>query len=181
MKNASLIKFVKEHGIVYGERILSSGIKSNYFIDLSKITYHGEALDMITADILLHGINCHSIGGPELGAAPLVGGLLIAQRRFTYSEAAPLRGFMVRKEPKYGSYIEGDLRAGDRVLMVEDVVTTGKQLKKAIQHVEDAGARVAGVIAIVDRLSGAAETLAGYDFKSLMTVEDLEISEPQAG
>ena len=90
--------------------------------------------------------------------------------------AKALRGFLVRKEPKNGEYIEGFLKKGDKVVIVEDVVTTGTQVLNAIKHVEAAGGRVAGVLAVLDRLAGAKDKLADYHFRSLLTIEDLGIS-----
>ena len=86
-----------------------------------------------------------------------------------------MRGFLVRKEPKDGQYIEGDLRSGDKVLVVEDVVTTGKQVRTAIERIVEVGAEVVGIIAVVDRLAGASEALKDWPYKALVTIEDLGI------
>ena len=91
-----------------------------------------------------------------------------------------LRGFIVRKEAKEhgkGNQVEGPVGAGDRVIIVEDVVTTGGSSLKAIEHVEAAGLKVEKVIAIIDRLSGGREAFAakGYELHTLLTIEDFDI------
>jgi orotate phosphoribosyltransferase len=89
-----------------------------------------------------------------------------------------LEGFFVRKQSKgHGSQerIEGRVSPGDRVVMVDDVLTTGDSVAQAITEVERAGAVVARVVCIVDRLAGAAERLAQYDYRPLFTIRDLGI------
>jgi orotate phosphoribosyltransferase len=167
---------VKEHALLFGDFKLSSGQQSSYFIDMSKLTNHGEGLDIITLHLARWVDDADAVGGPVLGAAPLVGGTLLAHRRQHYNLARPLRGFLVRKEPKDGEMIEGYLKPGDKVLMVEDVVTTGGQLMRAIRHVEGTGAQVVKAVAVLDRLGGAQELLKDYNFESLLTIEDLGIT-----
>lgn len=92
----------------------------------------------------------------------------------------PLRGFIVRKESKQhgkGSDVEGPVTAGDKVVIVEDTVTTGGSSLKAIEKAKAAGLEVLGVIAIVDRLEGGAEAFAaaGYQLRTLLTVRDFGI------
>ena len=90
---------------------------------------------------------------------------------------------MIRKEAKghgTGRYLEGPLGAGQTVLIVEDVVTTGGSSLKAIERVREFGADVCGVVAIVDRLQGGAATFesAGVPLRSLFTVRDFGIEAP---
>jgi orotate phosphoribosyltransferase len=178
LKNQSLVEIVKQNAIRFGECTLSSGMKSGYFVEMSKVCNRSDALDMITLGILLHldakNIKIDSVGGPELGVAPVVGGLMTAFQRHFYSTSI-LRGFMVRKEPKNGDLIEGDLRSGDRVLVVEDVITTGRQVKRACDTIEARGGKIQMIIGIVDRLAGGAETLAKWPYASMMTVQDLGV------
>jgi orotate phosphoribosyltransferase len=72
--------------------------------------------------------------------------------------------------------LEGRVQAGDRVVVLEDVLTTGKSVSQAIEAVEARGARVVRVLAICDRLEGAAQTLARYDVRSLFTIRDFGLS-----
>jgi len=182
-----LRQIVTELAVQYGEFSLSGGGISSYFIDMSKVTFHSSGLELIS-DKILHllcgppfGDNFPDVvGGPVLGAAPIVGGILARYKQLSLKRPLfnpVLRGFLVRKEPKNGQYIEGDLRPGDKVLMVEDVVTTGKQVKKAISHVLEVGAEVVGIVSVVDRLAGAAELLKDWPYKSLLTIKELGINE----
>lgn len=173
-----MFDLVKEEAVKYGDFTLSSGIKSHYFVDMSKVTNCSGSLDAILQRIIYHidegiGWRCDAVGGPVLGAAPLIGGLLAAHYRYFGSESS-LRGFLVRKEEKDGTFIEGNLKPGDNVLIIEDVVTTGTQTKRAVEIVEANGGIVKGIIAILDRMGGAKELL-GERFSSMMTIEDLEI------
>ena len=178
MAHFLLTELVKEHALKFGEFKLSSGAMSNYFIDMSKVTGHGEGLDIITFEIArLLSYDIDAVGGPLVGAAPLVSGTILAHRKLHFGLAKPLRGFYVRKEPKDGEYIEGYLKPGDKTIIVEDVVTTGNQTLRAIGQAEAAGAQVVGVIAVLDRLAGAKEMFGKtvWNFQSLLTIEDLGI------
>ena len=98
----------------------------------------------------------------------------------------PLRGFIVRKETKQhgqGRMVEGPVEPGERVGIVEDVVTTGGSSLRAIEHVEAFGLHVDGVIAIIDRLEGGAEAFAerGYKLRTLLTVADFGITPEVTG
>jgi len=115
------------------------------------------------------------IGGPVLGAVPLVCGMSVI---LNHLGMTPNRTFMVRKEPKeHGNddIIEGQLQQGDKVLMIEDVVTSGKSVYEAIQAVEAAGGVVKQIAALLDRKAGGEAFLRekGYDFISLLSVFDI--------
>jgi orotate phosphoribosyltransferase len=182
MTHFILTQLIKENALRFGEFELSSGAQSSYFLDMSKITNLAEGLDVITLEIarsLPHSVD--TIGGPALGAASLVSGVILNHRRLHYGMTKSLRGFLVRKEPKNGEFIEGFLQPRDNVVIVEDVVTTGKQTLRAIEKAEEKGAKVVGVYAVVDRLAGAADLLERYNFKSLLTIEDLGIENGKRG
>jgi len=101
-----------------------------------------------------------SIGGLTMGADPIACAISYASA----STSSPLRAFTVRKEPKThgtGKLIEGPFRAGDRVVVIEDTITTGGSAKKAIAAVRAADGVVVGVLALVDREEGGRETLEG--------------------
>ena len=92
-----------------------------------------------------------------------------------------MEGFFVRKQVKaHGSQdrVEGVLNRGDRVLVVEDVVTTGESVLQAIGEVEKAGGRVVAVSCIVDRLEGGAARLAQYNFRPIFTIRDFGVEPP---
>ncbi len=176
-KNA-LMTLVREKALKFGDFTLVSGKKASYYLDGKQIT-----LDASGARILGEGIldllGDHlpaAVGGMSIGADPITAAVLtVAGIR-----EVPLRGFMVRKEPKgHGleRYIEGPVRAGDRVVILEDVVTTGGSSLLAIERAAQFGLQVDGVIAIIDRLEGgeAAFLERGYWLKSLLTVQDFGI------
>ncbi len=106
------------------------------------------------------GWNADSIGGLTMGADPIACAISYASA----STGSPLRAFTVRKEPKThgtGKLIEGPFRAGDRVVVIEDTITTGGSAQKAIAAVRAADGVVVGVLALVDREEGGRETLEG--------------------
>lgn len=115
-----------------------------------------------------------AIGGLTLGADPIAYAVSLASARTT----SPLRAFTVRKEAKThgtGKRIEGPFRTGDAVVVVEDVITTGGSALKAAEAVREAGGRVLGVLALVDREEGGREEIerAGMAVRSLVLASDL--------
>jgi orotate phosphoribosyltransferase len=130
----------------------------------------GEAIWERTQDL-----NIQAVGGLEVGAIPLATAAVLHY----HGQGRTLEGFFVRKEVKgHGSRerLEGVLPAGARVAVVDDVLTTGGSVLQAIEEVEKAGARVATVICIVDRLEGARELLAPrYLYQPIFTIRDFGI------
>lgn len=172
-----LIDLIREKALSFGEFKLASGAISNYYIDLSKVVMSGYGLRLICygfSDIAAmndwYWDQFDSLGGPAMGAIPLVTALTM--------ETDIERSFFIRSETKeYGKQdvIEGNLQEGDRVLMVEDVTTSGKSLYKSVKAVEAAGGKVVQILSVLDRESGAKEFFKeqGYDLKSLLTVSDI--------
>ena len=122
-----------------------------------------------------------AVGGLTLGADPVAYAVALASQ----TDPPEIDAFTVRKEPKghgTGRQVEGCFQAGCRVVVTEDVVTTGGSTLKAIRILEEAGARIAGVLVVVDRLEGGAEAIeaAGYPLRSLVTISDLGVG-PRAG
>lgn len=151
-----LLKLLKERSYRTGRFRLASGTESDYYVDcrlttVSSVGAHlvGEVLYDRTKELPFD-----AIGGPATGAIPLVTSAVIAwDRRGQRKE-----GFWVRPDTKaHGtvSLIEGKLSRGDRVILVDDVVTTGKTVRLAIRAVRAAGAEVLACLALVDRLEGA--------------------------
>jgi orotate phosphoribosyltransferase len=102
-----------------------------------------------------------AVGGLTLGADPIACAISYASA----TSATPLRAFTVRKEPKVhgtGKLIEGPFRAGDRVVVIEDTITTGGSARKAIEAVRNEGGTVIGVLALVDRQEGGREALESF-------------------
>lgn len=173
-----LLQLLKEKALRFGEFVLASGKKSDYYINGKLISLDPEGLYLLS-EIILEKIKddkVDAVGGMTLGADPMVGGVIsLAGQR-----GLPLRGFIVRKERKdHGteSQVEGTLRKGDRVVIVEDVSTTGGSSLKAIKVVEALGCQVVKVIALVDRDEGTKETFARgeYEFEPIFTTSDLGI------
>jgi orotate phosphoribosyltransferase len=117
-------------------------------------------------------------GGLEVGAIPMSAILAMAY----HEHGRTLEGFFVRKQPKsHGSQerIEGVLKSGMRVAVLDDVLTTGGSALQAVAEIEKAGAIVAAVVCIVDRLEGAREAIgAKYDFRPIFTIRDFGVSPP---
>jgi orotate phosphoribosyltransferase len=114
-----------------------------------------------------------AVGGMAIGADPITAAIITVAGR----SGKALRGFIVRKEAKQhgtGRDVEGPVQPGDRVIVVEDVVTTGGSSLAAIEKAEAFGLKVLGVLAIIDRLEGGREALAakGYSLQTLLTIRD---------
>ena len=157
----------------FGEFTLASGAKSDYYIDIKKASTNPEVLRLIARLMAQkmrdEGIEADRIAGVVLGSVPLATALAL-ETGIPY--------VMIRKEKKdhgTGKLIEGDLNAGDRVLVVEDVITTAGSSIKAIGTLREAGAEVHHVISVIDREGGGAENLAeaGVDFRPLVKASEL--------
>src|SRR5246500_1726914 len=143
-----------------GQFKLSSGGTSDYYIDCRTTTLHAEGgrftghavLELLDA----HGIDAEAVGGLTLGADPIVSNVATASawRAVSHPGAPLLHGFLVRKAEKThgtGRRIEGFCREGARVVIVDDVCTTGGSTINAIQAAREAGMLVAAVVCLVER------------------------------
>ena len=194
-----LVEVIQNHGIVYakpGEEItLASGAKSKFYIDFDRLVMLPAGMHAIVDclhDVLRkldHNYAGHRVpswdafGGPSSGADPIVGAMMASLHLTNAITGKAVRGFKVRKEPKgrgpdAGAMIEGYLNPGDKAVLVEDVTTSGGSVLKAIAEVEKAGATVVKVITLLDRLAGAGEKLAKYEFEAITTLNDLKIEIP---
>lgn len=170
-----LLKLIQEKAVVRGERKLASGKISQYYIDGKQVTLDPQGL-FLAAKVILHmaqAVSADAVGGPTLGADPLAAAVSVLSSQ----SGKPLKAFIVRKEAKdHGmqKMIEGPaLAPGDKVVMLEDVITTGGSVLKAIQEVESLGAKVVKTICLVDRGEGGSETLASYHYAPIFTLSDL--------
>lgn len=159
-----------------GHFILASGAESSYYLDVRLISTHPEGALLVAQAFLelLKDEPIAAVGGPVLGAAPLVGALASESFRAGH----PLPVFLVRKEAKghgTGRQIEGHFHPGDAVALIEDVVTGGGSVLRAVEAVREAGGRVTRVLAVVDRGAGGREALtaAGVRFDALFAVAEL--------
>ena len=170
-----VLEMLKRDAYRKGEFTLSSGVKSNHYVNCKPVTLNGKAL-MILSLSLLENVekHCSAVGGLTLGADPLESGVAMAAAL----KDRELNALIVRKEPKghgTGAWIEGPLpEIGSRVTVLEDVVTTGGSAILAAEKLCDAGYFVQRVLAIGDRQEGGAEALndVGLELRSLFTLED---------
>jgi orotate phosphoribosyltransferase len=176
-----LIELFRQRALKFGDFTLASGKKASYYLDGKQITLHSEGLKLVSDGLLelLDGIPFQAIGGMSIGADPIIGGVLAAAG----ARGRELLGFLVRKESKgHGTqrYIEGPVQAGMKVVIVDDVVTTGGSSLLAIDRIEEFGCEVVQVVAIVDRMEGGAANFAarGLSLKSLLTIQDFGITSP---
>jgi orotate phosphoribosyltransferase len=149
-----------------GDFTLASGRRSNLYIDARLTTMHPEGLALIgpaglsSIRATAWGREVAAVGGLTLGADPIA--YAISYASALESPTQLIRAFTVRKEAKThgtGKLIEGPFESGDRVAIVEDVITTGGSARRAIEAVRAAGGNVAGVLALVDREEGGREAL----------------------
>ena len=177
---ARLLEVFKARAVSFGTFTLASGKQSSYYINSKKALFHSESAALLGEALWdrTRDLNIQAIGGLEVGAIPMATAAVVRYHQAGRS----LEGFFVRKEAKsHGSRerIEGVLPAAARVAMVDDVLTTGGSVLQAITEVEKAGATVAAVICIVDRLEGARELLAAkYNYMPLYTIRDFGIEPP---
>lgn len=179
----TLLELVRSRALKFGEFTLVSGKKAQYYLDGKQVTLDSFGAKLIAEGILdLLADNLplpKAVGGMSIGADPIAAAVItIAGVR-----GIALSGFMVRKQPKgHGTnrYLEGPVEPGDRVVIVEDVVTTGGSSLEAIARCEEFGLKVARVVAIVDRLEGGREAFEsrGYPFSSLLSIRDFGLSPP---
>jgi orotate phosphoribosyltransferase len=175
-----LIALLKRDALKTGTFTLASGRTSHYYVDGRKVTLAAEGAALIGAgvlDLLAGRPEVTAVGGLTLGADPIVGATLAVAGARGF---ATLRGFLVRKEAKghgTGQRVEGPLEPGDTVAIVDDVATTGGSALQAADAVAALGCTVACVIAVLDRLEGAAEAFAAREiaFRSLLTIRDLGV------
>jgi orotate phosphoribosyltransferase len=177
---ARLIEIVRQRSFsTGGETRLVSGRSSNFYFNMKPAMLHPESAHLIAALILeaLEGTQVDYIGGLEMGAVPLAAAVAVA----SHARGHPLAAFFVRKQAKdHGArklvegLAHGESLEGRRVVILEDVTTTGGSAMKAIEVVRAEGAIVARVVSVVDRLEGAAEAFeaAGIPFTALLTVAD---------
>ena len=179
---SQLMDLFRERALRFGDFTLASGKKASYYLDGKQVTLHAQGLRQVSLGLLelLRDVEFDAVGGMSIGADPIVAGVLTVAAE----QGRDLKGFLVRKEAKgHGTqkYVEGPLQPGERVVIVEDVVTTGGSSLLAIDRVVDFGAKVVQVAAIVDRMEGGAMAFheRGVTFSSLLTIADFGISPPE--
>jgi orotate phosphoribosyltransferase len=163
-----------------GDFTLASGKRSSLYIDARLTTMSPEGLALIgplgRAAAREWGGGVSAVGGLTMGADPIA--YAISYASALLGDAPPLRAFTVRKEAKAhgtGKLVEGPFVAGDRVLIVEDVITTGGSALRAADAVRAAGGEIIGILALVDREEGGREAIAaaGYESRALTRASEI--------
>jgi orotate phosphoribosyltransferase len=174
-----LIAELREHALVIGRVTLSSGAEADYYVDAKRATLRPAGFtamgELVAAEARLRGAT--AVGGLTMGADPVACAALAA--------GADVKAFFVRKERKQHGlqrWVEGPpLDAGDRCLIVEDVVTTGGSTLQAIERVRAEGLEIVGVVSVLDRLVGGGEAIAAASaapYTALATIEDVYPDRP---
>jgi orotate phosphoribosyltransferase len=167
-----------ERSVRHGDFVLASGQRSTYYIDcrLTTMSARGQRLigTLGLAAITAKGWRPTAVGGLTMGADPVSYAIASASA----DQAAEIDAFSVRKQAKAhgtGRLIEGNFAAGQPVVVIEDVITSGGSALKAIEAIVAAGGTVLGVLAVVDRQQGGTAKIneSGYDVVSLTTTTEL--------
>jgi len=173
-----LIELVHRDALRFGDFTLASGQTAKYYLDCRKLTLDGEGANVIAAGMLeSFGDDLpEAVGGMAIGADPITAAVITV----AWQQGTPLKGFIVRKEAKAhgtGQQVEGPVEAGQRVVILEDVITTGGSSLKAIEHARKHGLVVDRLITIVDRGEDSTAIFedVGVQFMSLLHVSDLGV------
>ncbi|MBU2473139.1 MAG: orotate phosphoribosyltransferase [Candidatus Omnitrophica bacterium] len=157
-----LLSLLKREAFLKKKVLLASGKISNFYIDVRKVSLSPQGVFLISRQVfkLIKDLKIDAIGGPTLGADPIVSGVCF----LAYKHKKKLKGFLIRKSPKkHGrqKLIEGqELKKGMKVVVVDDVTTSGGSLIKAIEVLKQENIKVVKAISVVDRQEGAARNLA---------------------
>jgi orotate phosphoribosyltransferase len=174
-----LIELVIEKAFRYSEEPvfkLVSGRMSNYYFNCKAVTLYPEGMHLIGNLLfeLIRDLGVKGIGGLTLGADPIS----YAVAYTSYLKGKPIEAFIVRKTAKsHGTmqWIEGNITKGDKVVVVDDVITTGKSTIEAITRSQEAGLEIVKVIALIDRQEGGKENIEelGYKLTPIITREEV--------
>jgi len=176
---ARLADIVFKRSFGRGKIILSSGKESSFYFDMKPSMLDPEGAALIARQILreVSAVGGEYIGGLEMGAVPITGAVCL----HSHEQNTPVHGFFVRKEAKaHGAkkriegLSKGETLKGKKVVVVDDVTTSGESALKAVDACVEDGADVVLVISIVDRDEGASETFAerGLPFRALLTASE---------
>ncbi|MBL6712777.1 MAG: orotate phosphoribosyltransferase [Pirellulales bacterium] len=175
-----LIEAFETKALQRGSFVLASGKTASFYLDGKQVVLDAAGAMLVGRAVLARlqelGPLPDAVGGMSIGADPITAAVV------TMAGVAglPLKGFMIRKEPKghgLGRYVEGPVKAGDRVVILEDVVTTGGSSLVAIERAVEFGLQVERVVTLVDRLAGGADAFAarGVPLDAMLTIRDLGI------
>ena len=176
----ALISLLKQRSVRFGDFTLASGARSPWYIDC-RLTTMSAPGQLLIGPLGLQAIHDArwapvAIGGLTMGADPVAYAIAAASA----SGSAPVDAFSVRKEAKKhgtGRRIEGNFKPGDRVVVIEDVITSGGSALSAIDAIRDEGGEVLGLLALVDREAGGREKIeaTGVSVRALVQVSELGV------
>jgi orotate phosphoribosyltransferase len=173
-----LLGLIEARALRRGTFRLASGKTASFYLDVKQVVLDARGAMLVGGAILdrllASGPLPDAVGGLAIGADPVTSAVVT----MAGVRGVPLKGFLVRKEPKdHGTqrFVEGPVEPGQRVVILEDVVTTAGSSLVAIERARDFGLEVDRVVAVIDRLAGGREALAavGVRFESLVTIRDL--------
>jgi orotate phosphoribosyltransferase len=180
----TLIRLLAQRSVRRGRFTLASGRESSHYVDARLTTMSPEGLAVIgplaLASIREHEWAVDAVGGLTLGADPIAYAIALA----SVNKPPLVRAFTVRKEAKQhgtGRLIEGPMREGDRIVIIEDVITTGGSALRAAEAVQRAGASISGILALVDREEGGRATLEAQGFQIVCLATLTELLEQVGG
>lgn len=172
-----LVELVANHSYIRGDFKLSSGRESRFYLDAKQVTYRPKGARWVGEAVLeqVQNYDAVAVGGLTMGADPIVTSAVL----MSDLKGSPISGFVVRKEAKrHGlqKWIEGMDPKGHRVVIVDDVVTSGGSVLTAVDRARAAGADVAAVVCLVDREQGGADCIrkTGIDFIALCSISEVE-------
>lgn len=176
MTREELIKRIKETAYLEGDFVLRSGKRSKYYLDKYLFETCPDILKALGEEFTTHMTDDVTlIAGAELGGVALAAATAMASGKNWVIIRNSKKGYGT------GKMVEGVMKAGDVVLLVEDIATTGGQVLEAAKVITEAGATVKKIVCVIDRKQGAGEniTQAGYAFESILTKEDLGIKDTE--
>lgn len=183
---SQLLKIIKEKSYREGDFTLASGKKSTFYLDVKETALHPEGAFLIGAmivnTILENRLDPYAVGGMTLGADPIATATSLA----AFANGLSLPAFIVRKQAKdHGTlaWIEGakTYPKGAKLVVVEDVVTTGGSSLKAVEKLEEAGFKVIAIVGVVDRLEGARPAIEKKNIKFFSLCDLLDLRSQSIG
>ena len=179
----TLLEALRNHGLVIGEVTLASGRTASYYIDARRVLLLPEPFravgELVAGEARMVG--AVAVGGPTMGAIP------IACAAIGVPEGSAMKAFFVRAERKQHGlqrWVEGpEIAPGERALVVEDTVTSGKSFVTAIERIKEEGIEIAAAVSVVDRLAGGRDAIQealgpSAPYRPLFTIDDVYPDRP---